>query len=105
MAVKVYWTHFAKTELKSIFDYYKIKASVKMASSLVAGIIDKGDTLSSLFEVGQKEEMLADRKEEFRYLIFKNYKIIYWVNKNKNRVEITDVFDVRQDPLKLKRQK
>ena len=105
MAIKVYWTQFAKTELKSIFDYYKINASLKIASSLVTGIIDKGDTLSSLVAVGQKEEFLADRKEEFRYLIFKNYKIIYWINKNKNRVEITDVFDVRQNPLKLKRQK
>ena len=105
MAIKVYWTQFAKTELKSIFDYYKINASLKIASSLVTGIIDKGDTLSSLGEVGQKEEVLSDRKEEFRYLIFKNYKIIYWINKNKNRVEITDVFDVRQNPLKLKRQK
>ncbi len=105
MAIKVYWTHFAKTELKSIFDYYKINASLKIASGLVTGIIDKGDTLNSLVEVGQKEEVLSDRKEEFRYLIFKNYKIIYWINKNKNRVEITDVFDVRQNPLKLKRQK
>ena len=105
MAIKVYWTQFAKTELKSIFDYYKINASLKIASSLVTGIIDKVDTLSSLGEVGQKEEVLSDRKEEFRYLIFKNYKIIYWINKNKNRVEITDVFDVRQNPLKLKRQK
>ena len=105
MAIKVYWTHFAKTKLKSIFDYYKINVSLKIASSLVTGIIDKVDTLSSLGEVGQKEEVLSDRKEEFRYLIFKNYKIIYWINKNKNRVEITDVFDVRQNPLKLKRQK
>ncbi len=105
MAIKVYWTHFAKTELKSIFDYYKINVSLKIASSLVSGIVDKGDTLISLVKVGQKEEFLADRKEEFRYLIFKNYKIIYWINKNKNRVEITDVFDVRQNPLKLKRQK
>lgn len=55
--------------------------------------------------MGQKEVVLLDRKEEFRYLIFKNYKIIYWINKNKNRVEITDVFDARQNPLKLKRQK
>ena len=75
MAIKVYWTHFTKTELKSIFDYYKINASLKIASGLVTGIIDKGDTLNSLVEVGQKEEVLSDRKEEFRYLIFKNYKI------------------------------
>jgi len=61
--------------------------------------------LNFQIEIGQKEELLIERKEEFRYLVFKNYKIIYWFNIVKNRVEITDVFDARQNPIKLKRQK
>ena len=56
-------------------------------------------------EIGQKEELLLDRKENFRYLVFKKYKIIYWFNKDKNRIEISDVFDARQNPIKIKRQK
>jgi len=27
---------------------------------------------------------------------------IYWVNSNKNWVEISDVFDTRQNPVKVK---
>ena len=30
---------------------------------------------------------------------------IYWINTNKNRIEITDVFDTRQNPIKIKRTK
>jgi len=28
-------------------------------------------------------------------------KIVYWTNTKKNRIEITDVFDTRQNPIKL----
>ena len=103
MAIKIYWTQFAKKELKNIFDYYKSKASNKIALNLVQGILNKGNSLSFQIKIGQQEELLLDRKEEFRYLIYKNYKIIYWFNKDKNRIEITDVFDERQNPIKLKR--
>jgi hypothetical protein len=56
-------------------------------------------------EIGQIEELLKNRKEEFRYLIHKNCKLIYWININKNQIEIIDVFDTRQNPPKIKRTK
>jgi hypothetical protein len=56
-------------------------------------------------DIGQREALLLDRKEEFRYLVHSNYKIIYWVNKDKNRIEITDIFDTRQSPAKIARKK
>ena len=31
-------------------------------------------------EIGQKEELLKERVEKFRYLVVKNYKVIYWIN-------------------------
>jgi len=31
--------------------------------------------------------------------------MIYWINKKENRIEITDVFDTRQNPIKIKRTK
>ncbi|KIA88133.1 type II toxin-antitoxin system RelE/ParE family toxin [Kaistella jeonii] len=105
MVIHVYWTHFTKNELKKIFKYYEFKASRKVASDLVEGIINKGNSLNFQIGIGQREELLINRKEEFRYLVFKNYKIIYWFNDAKNRVEITDVFDARQNPIKLNRQK
>ena len=105
MAIKVYWTNFAQKELKNIFDFYKIKASPIIARNLVVGIVEKVNSLEYQTKTGQKEKLLLDREENFRYLVFKKYKIIYWFNKDKNRIEISDVFDARQNPIKIKRQK
>ena len=55
--------------------------------------------------IGQEEEILKSRKQEFRYLVYKNYKVIYWINEKENRIEINDVFDTRQNPTKIKRTK
>ncbi len=44
--------------------------------------------------------MLANRKEKFRYLVYKNYKIIYWINETENQIEIMNIFDCRQDEHK-----
>lgn len=105
MAIKVFWTNFAKKELRNIFNYYKEKASLNIAKNLVQGIVKKGNTLGIQTKIGQKEELLLDRAEEFRYLVYKSYKIIYWFNQEKSRIEIVDVFDTRQYPGKIKRNK
>jgi plasmid stabilization system protein ParE len=39
----------------------------------------------------------------FRYMIYKNHKIIYLVNLEENLIEIYDVFDTRQNPIKMNR--
>ena len=105
MAIKIYWTNFAKKQLRNIFDYYKTNASPQIAQNIVVGIVEKVNSLEFQTEIGQKEELLLDRKENFRYLVSKNYKIIYWINEEKNRIEIVDIFDTRQNPLKIKREK
>jgi plasmid stabilization system protein ParE len=56
-------------------------------------------------DIGQIEELLTDRIQNFRYLVHKNYKIIYWINIEQSRIEIVDVFDTRQNPVKVKRVK
>ena len=102
MELAVYWTRFAENKLDDIYDYYKSKASTKIARKLITGIIDKTIGLDKNPHIGQKEELLSDRSQNFRYLVFKNYKIIYWINQNKNRIDIVNVFDTRQNPLKIK---
>lgn len=103
MELKIYWTEFAKAELQNIFDYYKEKASLNIAKKLVTSISKEVLKLTNHPNIGQHEELLLDRPENFRYFVHKNYKIIYWVNLDKNRVEIVDVFDARQNPEKIKR--
>ncbi|WP_418894286.1 type II toxin-antitoxin system RelE/ParE family toxin [Limibacterium fermenti] len=94
-----------KKELKNIFDYYKANASITVAENLVKRIVETTLTLGDYAEIGQREELLLDRKENFRCLVYKKYKIIYWFNKNKNRIEISDIFDTRQNPIKIRRYK
>ncbi len=51
--------------------------------------------------IGGKKDLLLLRPQEFRYLVCKNYKIIYWINVQKNRIEIANIFDCRQNPKKM----
>jgi len=48
---------------------------------------------------GQIEGNLQKLGEDHRYLVEGNYKIIY--KKVKEGILITDVFDTRQDPVKI----
>lgn len=101
MELKIFWTDFSKRQLRKIFSFYLENASLRVAQKLTIGIVEKTFMLSTRPKVGQKEELLKDRKQEFRYLVFKNYKIIYWINYQKNQIEITDIFDTRQNPKKI----
>lgn len=103
MELKIFWTDFSKSELRKIFNYHKEVANIRNALKLVAGITQEVATLHSHPKVGQREDSLIDREQEFRDIIYKNYKVIYWYNIKKNRIEITDVFDTRQHPIKIQR--
>ena len=72
MDLTVYWTQFAENKLDDIFDHYKTKASIPIAQKLVTGIVDKTIGLNNNPYIGQKEELLIDRPQDFRYLVFKS---------------------------------
>jgi len=105
MELKIYWTEFSEKELQNIFEYYREKASYRIAKQLIDGIYNETQKLKKQPKIGQVEELLKDRKQDFRYLLFKNYKIIYWINIQKKWIEINDVFDTRQNPIKITRTK
>ena len=101
MELKVYWLQFAEDKLSDIYSYHKTKAGKKIAEKLINGIVDSTINLEEQPEIGQRENSLKKRKEEFRYLVFKNYKIVYWINYKAGIIEIANVFDTRQDPSKI----
>ena len=103
MELNLFWTDFSQKELEKIYEYYREKAGVRVAKNLVNGIYNEVLKLKIQPRIGQEEEFLKNRKQEFRYLVYKNYKVIYWINEEENRIEINDVFDTRQNPLKIKR--
>jgi len=101
MELEVYWAQLAEDKLDDIYNYYKLKAGKRIAQKLINGIVDITIDLHKQPEIGQIEFLLNNRKQEFRYLVFKNYKIVYWINSDFKRIEIANVFDCRQDPVKI----
>tara|TARA_R110002050_G_scaffold299491_1_gene465319 strand:- start:57 stop:374 length:318 start_codon:yes stop_codon:yes gene_type:complete len=105
MTMKIIWSEFAETQLDEIYEYYKNEASTRIAKNLVKGIINEPKKLIKTPYIGQEEELLIQREIHYRYLVFKNYKLIYSVDKENGLIKIADVFDTRQNPPKMKRTK
>ena len=105
MGLTIYWTYFSKNELQNIFFYYQEKVSIEVATKITEGIVNETDILENNPYIGQIEDSLKDRTKEFRYLIYSNYKVIYWINLDMTQIEIWDIFDCHQEPLKIKRTK
>lgn len=102
MGMKIFWTDKALFQLEEIFYYYKLKASLKVAKKIVKDLVVQTIILENNPRSGHKEELLADRQNEFRFLVKGNYKIIYWIEEKSNLVYIASIFDTRQNPEKIK---
>lgn len=103
MELEIFWTQFAEDKLQDIF--YKHTANEKIARKIISEIVDKTIDLDKNPNIGQIEELLLERSQEFRYLVSSNYKIIYYINLESKRIVIANVFDTRKNPEKLKETK
>jgi toxin ParE1/3/4 len=101
MEIRIEWSELSERQLKDIFDYYAFEVSPSIARKIVNRILDSVTILESNPFAGQKEELLSDYPEDFRYLVESNYKIVYW--KKDNLITIASVFDCRQNPEKIKK--
>jgi len=101
----VIWSAFAEQQIDDIFEYHKLNASLKVATEIVIGILQKTEILITNPDLGAPEELLSDRKEQYRFLVYTNYKIIYSVDEHNQLIKIADVFDTRQNPIKISRGK
>lgn len=70
---------------------------------MVRNIILKSERLSANPYLGAIEELLSDRKIPYRFTLYTNYKIIYSVDEENKLIKIADIFDTRQNPIKLNR--
>ena len=66
MALIIYWTNFAKNELKKIFNFYKDETSLKVATKLTTEIALVASKLEKQPNIGQKEVLLKHRDQTFR---------------------------------------
>jgi plasmid stabilization system protein ParE len=93
---RIFWTEFATNQLEQVFDYYKYKAGIKVAKKIVLQIVDRTILLETNPLIGTKEPLLENRKNEYRYLVEGNYKIIYFIEEK--NIKISSIFDCRQNP-------
>lgn len=106
MEYKVIWSDFSEKQIDDIFDYYLQKTgSNKVAKNIITKILLAPNSLKAHPRIGQKELALEARKIEYRYIVESNYKIIYSVDDENYLIKIADVFDTRQNPTKIKRNK
>lgn len=97
--MEVVWSEFSQIALKDIFNYYKKNASKSVAIKIKNQILLSTKHLIENPEIGQIEVLLEQLNESHRHIITGNYKIIYKIIEN--HILITDVFDARQNPIKM----
>ncbi|MBE0640016.1 MAG: type II toxin-antitoxin system RelE/ParE family toxin [Bacteroidales bacterium] len=97
--MKIIWSDFASKSLRSIYQYYKDVANEDVAKKIKTNIFISTKKLNNYPELGQIEKNLSKLGEGHRYLVSGHYKIIY--KAIKEGILITDVFDTRQDPIKI----
>lgn len=106
MTYKIIWSDFAEKQIDEIHKFYYTKTkSLNIANRIISGILIAPDSLKHSPETGQREPALTNRKLEYRYIVESNYKLTYTIDKEKKQVRITDIFDTRQNPTKIKRNK
>jgi toxin ParE1/3/4 len=88
------WTNEAFDDLLQIEDFLGIDKASKVIDKIIARTRQLQD-----FPLSGKIQPTQTR-QEYRFLVEGNYKIIYSFRSNK--VYINTIFDTRQDPKKLK---
>lgn len=97
--MKVIWSNLAEDSLISIYKYYREVAGIKIARKIKIEIFEATRLLIKHPDSGQIEEVLNPLDEGHRYLVKRHHKIIY--KRVEEGILITDIFDTRQDPIKI----
>lgn len=106
MIYEIVWSDFAEKQIDEIHKFYHRKTqSLNIANRIISRILTAPNILKHSPEIGQREPALINRKLEYRYIVESNYKLIYTVRKEEQQIRITDLFDTRQSPVKIERNK
>jgi plasmid stabilization system protein ParE len=98
--MKIVYTEQAIQSLQESLDFIADNVSPEKLIEIRNQLLDAADTLILQPLKGQKEPYLEHLVLDHRRLIHGNFKIIYRVIGE--YIYITDVFDSRQDPEKMK---
>lgn len=68
MEIRIEWSWLAEKQLRSIYDYFYVKVSHTTAKGITNKIVRKVSILEKNPFVGNREELLQEHPEGFRYL-------------------------------------
>jgi plasmid stabilization system protein ParE len=98
--MKLFYTEQALKSLKECLDFLTDEVPVEKILDIRDKILAKTGKLLTNPRMGQKEEYLEHLGQSHRRVIESHYKIIYRIEGE--LIYITDIFDSRQDPAKMK---
>ena len=106
MKYQIIWSAFAEKQLDDIVYYYENTVKNRQIGlKIITKLILSTEKLRLNPSLGQQETALLNRKIFYRYIVESNYKIIYSVDDETRQIKIADVFDTRQNPKKIEREK
>ena len=94
--ITIVWDTHAKADLKLIYDFIKLK-SPQGAKNVINDILSETKNIKFAQQY-QVDEILG---EPYRRIVVRNYKIIYKVHSD-IEIRILQIFDTRQNPIRLK---
>ena len=100
--MKLIYSDNALEQLQNILDFLVSTMEIPphKAIQIRDQILDRADVILTNIYIGQKEDYLEHLQLSHRRVIVGHYKIIY--NIKDDYILITDIFDTRQDPDKMK---
>jgi len=98
--MKLVYTEQALISLEEVLEFIAPKISYEKLIEIRDKILDASETLLEQPLAGQKEYLLEHLQLGHRRIVEGHYKIIYKVVGE--YIYITDIFDSRQDPAKMK---
>jgi len=98
--MRVAYTEQAIRSLQEALDFIASEVTEEKLNEIRDEILDTAETLASQPYLGQEEPILEYLGLGHRRLLVEKYKIIYRISEE--CIYITDIFDTRQDPSKMK---
>jgi hypothetical protein len=100
--MKVVYTNQSLDSLQEVMQFLlqDLSIPIEKVIEIKTQLLDKTDRLEINPHIGQREEYLEHLGKEYRRLIEGHIKIIYLIEGE--LIYITDFFDTRQDPGKMK---
>jgi len=97
------WTFEVRVKLRNIFDYYNFVAGRNTAKGIISDLKNSVKSLIRFPEMYPRELSLEEFQEDFRYIVVRHiFKVIYFIDKQKDTIVVVTIFDCRQNPDKLK---